>query len=120
MLPVVPPLQVSFTTTGVAVTTAGWVIVAVVVPEQPLPSFTVIVYVFAPKLLNTLLPWKAPPSEYVYPAPDPPPAVTVIFPVVPPLQVSFTTTALAVTAVGWVIICVVVPGQPLPSSTVSV
>ena len=42
---------------------AGWVKVAVFVPVQPLPSFTVMVYVPDVSPLNVPLAWKAPPSE---------------------------------------------------------
>ncbi len=98
-VPVAPPLQDTFVWLGVIASTAGWVIVTLVVPVHPLASFAVIVYVPGARPVKLPLDWKEPPSEKVI-VPVPPVAVTVIVPFDEPLHVTLVKVVLGTTAAG--------------------
>jgi hypothetical protein len=87
--------------------TAGWVMVTLAVAEHPFASATVKLYVPAVRV-NVPVP--------VY-APVPPVAVTVTIDV-PPLQLIGVNVAVALNAVGCVMLPVVFDVQPLASVTV--
>jgi hypothetical protein len=118
--PVHAPLHSTFTCDCVALSGGGCVMVTLAVATQPLLSVTVTVYVPAdkPEAVAPVPPDGA--HEYVY-VPDPPVAVTVAEPLLPPLQLTFVCAEIvAVGEPAFVMVTVRVMLQPFASVTVTV